>query len=275
MLLVASMTIFAQSAASRDLQTELKKFWPDKDTYNKNVWNLNPIQIDQIAVRSVEGTPPLFTSYINGREEHFSYVLMPAEFDSEYYKQIHSSLPMVKGTICYYKSDYRTDEIFIGIVEDNRILDYGRKHATQDYLAYSKNCWVANKSDWTNLNEMAGDKFEFGVPIVEYTDQNKTRNSFRVSPDNIVHLYMVCHPVGNFMEAHQGQKLEKVRVSPLDKTQEDAVKIIKEFKNDYLYSVGVAFVFDNKKKESYQMYKTISGNTVLVSLDFILDWKPQ
>jgi hypothetical protein len=273
MLLVASMTIFAQSAASRDLQTELKKFWPDKDTYDKSVWNLAPIHIDQIVVRSVEGAPPLFTSYINGREEHFTYVLMPAEFDSEYYKQIHASLPMVKGTICYYTSDYRTDEVFIVIIEDNRILDYGREHATQKYRAYD-NCWVANKSDWTNLNEMAGDKFDFGVPIVEYTDDKGSRNSFRVSPDNIVHLYMVCHPVGNFMEAHRGQKLDQVRVAQLNKTQENAVKIIKEFKNDYLYPAGVTFVFDNKKKESYQIYKTISGNVILASLDFFFDWKP-
>lgn len=272
MLLVTSMTIFAQ-AASRDLQTELKKFWPDNATYNQNVWNLAPIAVDQIVVRDRPGTPPLFTVYTGGREEHFSYVLMSAEFDSEYYKQIHQSLPMVKGTICYYKSDYRTDEVFIGIVEDNRILDYGRQHATQKYNGYD-NCWIANKSDWTNLNEMAGDKFDFGVPIVEYKDDNGSRNSFRVSPDNIVHLYMVCHPVGNFMEAHQGKKLDQVRVAPLDKTQEAVVNIVKEFKNDYLYPAGIAFVFNDNKKESYKIYKTISGNNLLVSSSFLLNWKP-
>jgi len=85
MLLVASMTIFAQTAA-RDLQTELKKFWPDNATYNQNVWNLAPIEIDQIAVRSVPGAPPLFTTFTGGREEHFSNWSAPAEYDSEYYK---------------------------------------------------------------------------------------------------------------------------------------------------------------------------------------------
>jgi len=272
MLLVASMTIFAQTAA-RDLQTELKKFWPDNATYNQNVWNLAPIAVDQIVVRSVPGTPPIFTAYTGGREEHFSYVFTSsAEYDSEYYKQIHQSLPMVKGTICYYKSDYRTDEVFIGIVEDNRILDYGREHAKTDSV--NGLVWIANKSDWTNLNEMAGDKFDFGVPIVEYKDDNGSRNSFRVSPDNIVHLYMVCHPVGNFMEAHRGQTLSEVKVGPLDKTGVKAVNIVNGFKNDYLYPFVIAFGFNDDKSEAYRAYRFSSGDLVIAQIGFFLRWQP-
>jgi hypothetical protein len=97
---------------------------------------------------------------------------------------------------------------------------------------------------------------------------------FEVSPKNIVTLFTVAHSDASFMDLHRGQKLQEVRLGVLDKTQSDGVKIIKEFKSDYLYPVVVGFVLNDKKKEFYNIYKTSSGVDILVSVDFFEGWQP-
>ena len=76
------------------------------------------------------------------------------------------------------------------------------------------------------------------------------------------------------MEAHQGQNLTEVRVGSLDKNSVKAVNIVNGFKNDYLYPLSVTFTFDEENKETYEFYKTSSGNLILAQMRFFLRWQP-
>ncbi len=272
MLMVTSLTIFAQSTP-RDLQTELQKFWPNKAEFNKNVWQLYPVDMSEMNV--YDNGVPVIKAPIASRVEEFSLSSQSngmVEFDSDFYKlNFDKSAPTVKGVIFSLDAKYDTKGTYIGIIYDNRILE-NNKGRPDSKDEFDQPFRKVSQADFEVANNQDPGSYDTGIPIIRYGQNNQ--NNLVATPKMIVKIFKIGHPVGDFMESHSGQKLEKVLLATLDKTMDITVKITKAFKNDYLYPLGIAFVFGDKKKELYSLYRTSSDFLILVSEDFLWDWQP-
>ena len=269
--MVASMTIVFAQAKPRDLQIELKKFFSDK-----GVWDTCPMIISE--VRTYEFNFVIYVP-IGSVVEKFN---VPKEwnkdmvkFESEYYKRMNPALPMVTGAIVYLKPRY-SNKVYFAIINDYDIIEKNIDYNIEDGMIGAAD-GTSKKNYYQKLDFNVNSKLEgAGTNLPMRTFKDAKGNEGYVAPNlnQLIQVFEVANPSQNFMEAHRGQEILETRLAVLDKTQENAVKIIKEFPNDYLYPVGVTFVFNDKKKESYQVYKTASGNTVFASLDFFFDWQP-
>ncbi len=275
MLMVASLTISAQSVP-RDLQTELSKFWPDQASLDKNVWQLFPVDVSEIDVYP-EGFFAI-KAPLGGYAEEF-YVSDQSngavEFDSEFYKlNFDKTAPTVKGLVFYLNSKYHPKDVYIGIIYDDRIVksNIGKQRNKDDKDEFNRPFYKVNQADFKADNDQDPGSYDTGIPIIRYGANSE--NNLVATPKMIVKVFKVAHPVGDFMEYHQGQKLEKIILEGLDKSQPESLRIIKEFPNDYFYPLDVGFVFDDKKEEFYGLYGTSSGYLILASLDFFDNWKP-
>jgi len=286
MLMVASMTIVFAQAKPRDLQTELTKFWPDITFRNQNVWQLYPIEISELLV--YPDGDFVINATLGGYAETF-YINSQSngrvEFDSDIYKlTFDKTAPAVKGLIFSLTSKYHPKDTYIGIIFDDRIVKSNIGKKNKDEQGKDKQeCDEAgmpvhkvSQADFEKINNQGMESrggYDTGIPIVKYG--NNSENDATVSPNMVVKVFSIGHPIGDFMEGHKGQTLDKVRISSLDKTQPNGLKIIKEFPNDYLYPIAIGFVFNDKKKEFYSLYKMFSSDIYsLVSLDFFEGWQP-
>ena len=280
------MTIVSTQAKPRDLQTEIMKFWSDITLRNQNVWQLYPIKISELIVYSDGGF--VINASLGGYAETF-YINFNnsngvVEFDSDIYKlTFDKTAPTVKGLIFSLTSKYHPKDTYIGIIFDDRIVkaNIGKKNKDeqgnnkQEYDEAGVPVHKVSQADFEKTNNQDMESrggYDTGIPIVKYGKNSE--NDATVSPNMVVKIFSIGHPIGDFMEGHKGQTIDLVRLGALDKTQPNGLKIVKEFPNDYIYPVGIGFTFNNKKKESYQIYKTASGDIILASLSFFLDWQP-
>ena len=273
--LFASVAAFSQTpAGGRDLQTELHKFWPDSVDYDNNVWELHPVEMSQLDVLPSGGF--IIKANVGSHGETFYFNGQgngPVEFDSDEYKFIlkDQSAPTVKGIIVSVRADYDKSGTYIAVIYDKRILDIKGKPVLNDNASYCVPYTSVKEADFDDAS--SNDQlYVTGIPVLKYGPNGG--NTSVIPPKFVVKVFKVTHAVGDFLESHNGKKFTGVRITSLDKSKPIVSNILNNFKNDYLFPFVTTFDFGSDYKESYIVFKTSSGNSILVVSGFAKSWQP-